>query len=75
MTQASLSTTATQVADITTITEKVAGGDGYTASAGGIEQLVQAMASFAPPASGETTLPPELAANLAPALSANWQHQ
>ena len=34
---------------------QVAGGDGYTASAAGIEQLVQAMASFAPPVGPDDT--------------------
>jgi hypothetical protein len=54
----------------------VLSGDGHVVSDAGIQQLVEAMASFTPPpASGQTTLPPELAANLAPALSANWQHQ
>jgi hypothetical protein len=36
-------------------------------------QLVEAMASFAAPAFGQTTLPPELASNLPSALAANWQ--
>ena len=31
------------------------------------------MASFIPPAVGQTTLPPELISSLAPALAANWQ--
>lgn len=52
---------------------QVTSGDGHTASAAGIEQLVAAMASFAPPAAGQTTLSPELAASLSAALAANWQ--
>jgi hypothetical protein len=43
---------------------RVTAGDGYTIGDAAIEQLVQAMASLTPPASGQTTLPPELAANL-----------
>jgi hypothetical protein len=31
------------------------------------------MASFAAPASGQSTLPPELASNLSSALAAKWQ--
>ena len=53
---------------------QVTAGDGYTIGDVAIEQLVEAMASFTPPASGQTTLPPELAANLSTALTANWQH-
>jgi hypothetical protein len=49
-------------------------GDGYAVTDSGMQQLVQAMASFSPPPAGQTTLPPELAANLAGALAANWQH-
>jgi Ca2+-binding RTX toxin-like protein len=53
---------------------QVLAGDGYTATDAGIQQLVEAMASFTPPASGQTTLPPELAASLSSTLAANWQH-
>ncbi|WP_310601125.1 calcium-binding protein, partial [Desulfobulbus sp.] len=38
-----------------------------------VDALVSAMASFTPPASGQTTLPPEHQAALAPVLAANWQ--
>ncbi|WP_310600239.1 calcium-binding protein, partial [Desulfobulbus sp.] len=38
-----------------------------------VDALVSAMASFTPPASGQTTLPPEHQAGLAPVLAANWQ--
>jgi len=48
--------------------------DGYSISDAGVEQMVQAMLPFMPPAAGQTTLPPDLASNLAPALAANWQH-
>ena len=37
-----------------------------------VQNLVQAMASFAPPAAGQTTLAPNYAAALAPVLAANW---
>jgi Ca2+-binding RTX toxin-like protein len=37
-----------------------------------VDALVSAMASFLPPASGQTTLPPEHQAALAPVLAANW---
>jgi len=37
-----------------------------------VENLVQAMASFAPPAAGETTLPPAYQTALAPVIAANW---
>lgn len=53
---------------------QVSAGDGFTATASAVDQLVQAMAAFSPPPLGETTLPPDLAADLAPALAANWQH-
>jgi hypothetical protein len=43
---------------------QVTTGDGYPIGDAAIEQLVEAM--FTPPAAGETTLPPALAANLAP---------
>jgi len=54
---------------------KVLAGDGYTVTDAGIQQLVEAMASFTPPPAGQTTLPPELAASLSSTLAANWQHQ
>ena len=37
-----------------------------------IETLVQAMASFTPPAAGQTTLPPAYQTTLAPVIAANW---
>jgi Ca2+-binding RTX toxin-like protein len=38
-----------------------------------VENLVQAMAAFAPPAGGQTTLPPTYQDTLAPVIGANWQ--
>ncbi|MDD3608545.1 MAG: putative Ig domain-containing protein, partial [Halothiobacillaceae bacterium] len=37
-----------------------------------VDALVNAMASFAPPAAGQTTLPPSYQSALMPVLSANW---
>jgi Ca2+-binding RTX toxin-like protein len=37
-----------------------------------VQNLVQAMAAFAPPAAGQTTLPPAYQTALAPVLAANW---
>jgi Ca2+-binding RTX toxin-like protein len=37
-----------------------------------VENLVQAMAAFAPPAAGQTTLPPAYQDTLAPVIAANW---
>ena len=48
--------------------------DGHEISDTGMQQLVQAMSAYTPPAEGQTTLPPDLAQALAPALAANWQH-
>jgi Ca2+-binding RTX toxin-like protein len=38
-----------------------------------VENLVQAMAAFAPPSAGQTTLPPAYQDTLAPVIAANWQ--
>ena len=38
-----------------------------------VQNLVNAMASFAPPAAGQTTLPSNYQTNLAPVIAANWQ--
>ena len=38
-----------------------------------VENLVNAMASFAPPAAGQTTLPTAYQTSLAPVIAANWQ--
>ncbi len=38
-----------------------------------VENLVQAMASFSPPAAGQTTLPASYQSTLNPVIAANWQ--
>ena len=38
-----------------------------------VENLVQAMAAFAPPGAGQTALPPDYQEALAPVIAANWQ--
>jgi hypothetical protein len=38
-----------------------------------VDTLVQAMAAFAPPAAGQTTLPPAYQTALASVIAANWQ--
>ncbi|AMK76855.1 MULTISPECIES: calcium-binding protein [Methylomonas] len=38
-----------------------------------VENLVSAMAAFAPPAAGQTTLPTDYQAALAPVIAANWK--
>ncbi|HJS03452.1 MAG TPA: calcium-binding protein, partial [Variovorax sp.] len=38
-----------------------------------VQNLVQAMASFAPPPAGQTTLPQDHQNSLAPLLAANWK--
>ncbi|MBK7764909.1 MAG: hypothetical protein IPI44_01685 [Sulfuritalea sp.] len=38
-----------------------------------VDLLVQAMAAFAPPAAGQTTLPPNYQDSLATVIAANWQ--
>lgn len=47
-------------------------GDGKTVSDVDVEKLVQAMASFAPPAAGQTAMTPTEQQQLAPVLAANW---
>lgn len=37
-----------------------------------VENLVQAMASFSPPAAGQTTLPQDYQNILSPTIAANW---
>ena len=46
--------------------------DGSTLLDSQVENLINAMAAFAPPAAGETTLPPDYQTQLAPVLAANW---
>lgn len=38
-----------------------------------VQNLVNAMAAFAPPAAGQSTLPAAYATALPPVLAANWQ--
>ena len=47
--------------------------DGKTLLDSQVQNLVDAMAAFAPPAAGETTLPSNYAATLNPVIAANWQ--
>ena len=49
---------------------KTAAGEMLLASQ--VQNLVNAMAAFAPPAAGETTLSDDYAAQLAPTIAANW---
>jgi len=47
--------------------------DGKTLLDSQVQNLVSAMAAFAPPAAGQTTLAANYAAALAPVMAANWQ--
>jgi Ca2+-binding RTX toxin-like protein len=46
---------------------------GRTLLEANVQNLVNAMASFAPPSAGQTTLPPDYQTALAPVIAANWQ--
>ncbi len=46
--------------------------DGKTLLDSQVQNLVSAMAGFAPPAAGQTTLPPNYQTALAPVIAANW---
>jgi len=50
----------------------VAGGNGKTLSAANVQNLVNAMASFTPPAQGQTTLPANYQTALNGVIAANW---
>jgi hypothetical protein len=50
---------------------ETSGGDTLLASQ--VQNLVDAMASFSPPAPGQYTLPSEYATELNPVIAANWQ--
>jgi Ca2+-binding RTX toxin-like protein len=39
-----------------------------------VQQLVDAMAAFNPPAAGQLTLPPDLQTQLEPVITTSWQH-
>jgi Ca2+-binding RTX toxin-like protein len=47
--------------------------DGHLLTDSAVQNLVQAMASFAPPAAGQTTLPANYQSGLATVIAANWQ--
>jgi uncharacterized delta-60 repeat protein len=47
--------------------------DGKTLLDSQVQNLVSAMAGFAPPAAGQTTLPANYSTVLAPVIAANWQ--
>ncbi len=47
--------------------------DGHMLSDSNVQNLVQAMASFSPPAAGQTTLPPNYQSSLSTVIAANWQ--
>ena len=47
--------------------------DGKTLLDSKVQNLVQAMASFSPPVTGQTTLPPAYASQLNSMIAANWQ--
>lgn len=53
--------------------EQIKSGNGKVLLDSQVQNLVQAMASFAPPSAGQTTLLPNYQSSLAPALAANWQ--
>ena len=46
--------------------------DGRTLLDSQVQNLVQAMAGFSPPAAGQTTLPPNYADSLSSVIAANW---
>lgn len=46
--------------------------DGQALLASQVQQLVDAMAAFAPPTAGQTTLPPNYAAALNPVIAPSW---
>ncbi len=53
--------------------ERFEAGDGMALLDSQVDALVQAMAAFAPPASGQTSLPANYHDALAPVLAVNWQ--
>jgi Ca2+-binding RTX toxin-like protein len=52
--------------------EQLQTGDGKTLLDSSVQNLVQAMASFSPPAAGQTTLSASYASALSPVIAANW---
>ncbi len=53
-------------------TEQFKTADGLTLQDSQVENLVAAMAGFAPPEAGQTALPPDYAASLDPVITAFW---
>lgn len=52
--------------------QQIVAGDGKVLTDTRVEQRISAMAGFAPPAPGQTSLPQNYHAALAPVLAANW---
>jgi hypothetical protein len=46
--------------------------DGNVLAEAQVQNLVNAMAAFAPPAAGQTTLPGNIATTIEPVIAANW---
>lgn len=53
--------------------ERIVTADGASILDSRIQALVDAMAGFAPPAAGQTTLPPDYRESLGQVIAANWQ--
>jgi len=53
--------------------ERIESGNGYSTTSSQVDLLVQAMAGFAPPASGALDLSAGLQEQLYPVIAANWQ--
>ncbi|WP_271466428.1 putative Ig domain-containing protein [Paracidovorax valerianellae] len=53
--------------------ERFEAGDGKSLTNSQVQNLVQAMASFSPPATGQTTLPANYQSGLESVLAANWK--
>lgn len=53
--------------------ERIEDGNGQVVLDSQVQNLVNAMAAFAPPAAGQTSLPTDYQASLAPVIAANWQ--
>ncbi|GKT02447.1 putative Ig domain-containing protein [Acidovorax sp. SUPP3434] len=53
--------------------ERFDAGDGKSLTNSQVQNLVQAMASFSPPAAGQTTLPANYQSGLESVLAANWR--
>lgn len=53
--------------------ERIEAGNGQVVLDSQVQNLVNAMAAFAPPAAGQTALPTDYQASLAPVIAANWQ--